>query len=169
MQQDLKTYYQEKADALRAEAVVLRRKTRNFVVAELVSFFAAVAFAVAYGVTDGWWPLLVAAGVAVLVYLWIRSLDVRSSARLGECESWLRVYEGELAALDGDFSHFDDGKRYADPAHPFTTDLDVFGPESLFQRIRIIGNAVLDQIVRINGQQKLPDFFGCQHIGFLLP
>ena len=157
MQQDLKTYYQEKADALRAEAVVLRRKTRNFVVAELVSFFAAVAFAVAYGVTDGWWPLLVAAGVAVLVYLWIRSLDVRSSARLGECESWLRVYEGELAALDGDFSHFDDGKCYADPAHPFTTDLDVFGPESLFQRMnRTVTSGGSDHLAALLSEIRVP-------------
>ena len=114
---------------------MLRRRTRSFVVAELVTFVLAVAFAAAYGFTDWGWPLLVATAVAVLAYLWIRSLDVRSSARLEECEAWLRVYEGELAALDGDYSRFDGGDRYADTTHPFTTDLDIFGPESLFQRM----------------------------------
>lgn len=135
MQQDLKTFYQEKATALRTEAAVLRRRTRSFVVAELVTFILAVAFAAAYCFSDWGWPLLVATAVAVLAYLWIRSLDVRSSARLEECEAWLRVYEGELAALDGDFTRFDGGDRYADTTHPFTTDLDIFGPESLFQRM----------------------------------
>lgn len=135
MQQDLKIFYQEKATALRTEAAVLRRRTRSFVVAELVTFVVAVAFAAAYGFTDWGWQLLLVTAVALLAYLWIRSRDVRSSARLEECEAWLRVYEGELAALDGDFSRFDGGDRYADTAHPFTTDLDIFGPESLFQRM----------------------------------
>lgn len=135
MQQDLKIFYQEKATALRTEAAVLRRRTRSFVVAELVTFVLAVAFAAAYGFTDWGWQLLLVTAVALLAYLWIRSRDVRSSARLEECEAWLRVYEGELAALDGDFSRFDGGDRYADTTHPFTTDLDIFGPESLFQRM----------------------------------
>lgn len=135
MQQDLKTFYQEKATALRTEAAVLRRRTRSFVVAELVTFVLAVAFAAAYGFTDWGWQLLLVTAVALLAYLWIRSRDVRSSARLEECEAWLHVYEDELAALDGDFSRFDGGDRYADTTHPFTTDLDIFGPESLFQRM----------------------------------
>jgi len=99
---DLKTYYQERADALRTEAVALRRQARRFVVAELVSFFAAAACAVAYFLTDWGWPLIAAAVVATLAYLWTRSRDARSSARLEECEAWLRVYDGELVALDGD-------------------------------------------------------------------
>lgn len=135
MQQDLKAFYQERATTLRTEAAVLRRQARSFVVTELVTFILAVAFAVAYGFTDWGWPLLVAMAVAALAYLWIRSRDVRSSARLEECESWLRVYESELAALDGDFSRFNGGDHYADTVHPFTTDLDIFGPESLFQRM----------------------------------
>lgn len=154
---DLKGFYSEKAEALRAEAVVLKRRTRNFIVAELVSFFAAATFVVAYGVTDWGWPLLVAAGVAVMAYLWIRSRDVRSSARLEECEAWIRVYDGELAALDGDFSHFDDGKRYVDASHPFTTDLDVFGPESLFQRMnRTVTGGGSDHLAAMLAERHLP-------------
>lgn len=155
--QSLKSFYREKADALWTEALSLRRQTRTFVVAELVSFFAAVALAVAYGLGGWGWPLLAAAGVAVLTYLWIRSRDVRSSARLEQSESWLGVYEGELAALDGDFSHFDDGKRYADSAHPFTTDLDIFGPESLFQRMnRTVTSGGSDCLAALLADSRVP-------------
>lgn len=157
MQQDLKTYYQTRAEALRREAATLRRQTRRFVVAELVSFFGGVAAAVAYGWTAGGWPLLVVVGIAAIVYMWIRSRDVRSSARLEECESWLRVYDGELAALRGDFSAFDDGKRYADASHPFTTDLDVFGPESLFQRMnRTVTSGGSDHLAALLAESRVP-------------
>lgn len=50
-------------------------------------------------------------------------------------EKRLEVNRQELAALDQDTSAFDDGKEFADPAHPYTYDLDVFGPRSLFQYV----------------------------------
>ena len=91
MQYDLKAFYQEKATALKTEAASLRRQTRRFVVAELVTFVLAAAFAVAYALTDWGWLLLVVAGLLALAYLWIRARDVSSSARLEECDAWLRV------------------------------------------------------------------------------
>ena len=135
MMTTLRTFYDEKATALRREVAVLRQRSRSFVVGELVAFGAAVALVVAWIAAEGGWPLLVAAAVAGGVYLWIRSRDMRSSDRLETCEGLLGVYEDELAAFDGDFSRFDDGSRYADPHHAFTTNLDVFGCESLYQRI----------------------------------
>jgi len=132
---NLRDFYGDKAAALRQEVAVLRQRTRGFVVGELVAFGMAVALIIMWMATDAGWTLLVVAAVAVGIYLWVRSRDVRSSDRLETCEGLLRVYEGELAALDGDFSRFDDGSRYADPHHAFTTDLDVFGMESLYQRI----------------------------------
>lgn len=157
MQYDLKVFYQEKAAALKTEAASLRRQTRRFVVAELVTFVLAAAFAVAYALTDWGWLLLVVAGLLALAYLWIRARDVRSSARLEECDAWLRVYEGELAALEGDFSRFDGGDRYADVDHPFTTDLDIFGPESLFQRLnRTVTTGGSDLLAAILSDTQVP-------------
>ena len=163
MQHDLKVFYQEKAAALKTEAASLRRQTRRFVVAELVTFVSAAAFAVAYALTDWGWLLLVVAGLLALAYLWIRARDVRSSARLEECDAWLRVYEGELAALEGDFSRFDGGDRYADVDHPFTTDLDIFGPESLFQRLnRTVTTGGSDLLAAILSDTQVPTTEGIQ-------
>ncbi len=163
MQYDLKVFYQEKAAALKTEAASLRRQTRRFVVAELVTFVLAAAFAVAYALTDWGWLLLVVAGLLALAYLWIRARDVSSSARLEECDAWLRVYEGELAALEGDFSRFDGGDRYADVDHPFTTDLDIFGPESLFQRLnRTVTTGGSDLLAAILSDTQVPTTEGIQ-------
>lgn len=47
----------------------------------------------------------------------------------------MRVYQNELTAMDGDFSPFEQGNQYQNPQHPYSLDLDVFGRDSLFNRI----------------------------------
>jgi hypothetical protein len=43
------------------------------------------------------------------------------------------INENEASALDGDYSMFDDGSRFAATGHDFVYDLDIFGPSSLYQ------------------------------------
>ncbi|GAB2969621.1 MutS family DNA mismatch repair protein [Hymenobacter coalescens] len=45
------------------------------------------------------------------------------------------INQEELDRLAGKLAAFDAGQRYADGAHPYTADLDVFGPHSLFQLV----------------------------------
>lgn len=45
------------------------------------------------------------------------------------------MYEKELSYLRGDYSCFGSGSRYIDSSHAFTYDMDVFGRDSLFNRI----------------------------------
>ncbi|TGE19955.1 DNA mismatch repair protein MutS [Hymenobacter elongatus] len=44
-----------------------------------------------------------------------------------------QLNQDELSRLQGNLGAFDPGTRYLDPAHPYTADLDVFGPHSLYQ------------------------------------
>lgn len=48
-------------------------------------------------------------------------------------ESMAAINANELKTLDGDYSMFDDGEEFDDPDHPFTSDLDIFGRQSIFQ------------------------------------
>lgn len=50
-------------------------------------------------------------------------------------ETQARIIQEELQALSGDYSSFEDGKEYANPEHPYSFDLDIFGRRSLFQSI----------------------------------
>lgn len=50
-------------------------------------------------------------------------------------ETQARIIQGELQALSGDYSSFEDGKEYVNPEHPYSFDLDIFGRRSLFQSI----------------------------------
>ncbi len=47
----------------------------------------------------------------------------------------IRINEEELLALECQYSGFDTGLEYTDPDHPNTSDLDIFGKNSLFQYI----------------------------------
>src|SRR5579862_2528690 len=75
------------------------------------------------------WALLPAIALAVLA-VWhehlLRALDRRRRAE--------RYFERALARLDGKWAGTGEtGDRYADPAHPYAQDLDLFGKGSLFE------------------------------------
>jgi len=63
-----------------------------------------------------------------------------------------RVNKDALARTTGHFSELaENGARFSDAAHPYSSDLDVFGPASLFQRVSVAHTRV--------GQEKLASFF----------
>ena len=62
-----------------------------------------------------------------------------------------RVNRDALARTTGRFHELsENGARFVDAAHPYTSDLDVFGPNSLFQRISVAHTRV--------GQEKLSGY-----------
>lgn len=132
---ELKQYYTERTTAL--SGAIRRRKARNcgFVAGEVATFVAFIGFIVLYTVRpDGAWPLWLSA-LSLVAYLLVRRMDVRNSAATERLQDLLAVNTHELQYLEGDLTPFDDGARYADARHPFTFDLDIFGPGSLFQRV----------------------------------
>lgn len=50
-------------------------------------------------------------------------------------EQLLAVYENEVNIMVHQHSFYADGTQYADPKHPYSSDLDIFGKGSLFSRI----------------------------------
>ena len=69
------------------------------------------------------------AGFIVLVVVHARAFAAKERA-----EAALRFYERGLSRLDGTWRAFPSkGTRYASVDHPYTDDLDIFGPSSLFQ------------------------------------
>ena len=132
MRQKLNDYYGGRVESLTADIVALKRRNRYFVLAEIATFGGMLTFLVLLAQGWGHWMLAVA---MLACYLLVRRMDVRNSERIKRKEHLCKVYEHELSYLRGDFSCFDAGERYIDAHHPFTFDLDIFGPESLYQRI----------------------------------
>jgi hypothetical protein len=85
-------------------------------------------------------------GFAGLV--WKQSKLVESRDR------WLHfkaINENELHVLAGISNVYDDGANYIDPSHPYTDDLDIFGPRSLYERT--------NRAASIEGRKYLANFF----------
>ncbi|MBQ9637222.1 MAG: DNA mismatch repair protein MutS [Prevotella sp.] len=129
-----KELYADRIKTLTEEIYQLNRHNQAVVVLELSAVALAVGCVVAYTM----WSNIAALAVGALfiaAYVAIRWKDSQNSRLSEQKESLRSVYQKEVAYLDGDFSAFPSGDQYVDPHHAFTLDLDIFGPQSLFNRI----------------------------------
>lgn len=132
---NLSIFYTEKERRLAGEIAQLKQKSRLFVAGQIVFFLLFLAFLVLYTLVS-WGALpLVLSAISLLLYALVRLMDVKNDEQVHRFSNLRKVYLHELSYLNGDFSCFNDGERYVDAHHPFTFDLDVFGKDSLFQRI----------------------------------
>lgn len=129
-------HYQQCVDKYAAEVAALKRKNNGFITGELLSFGALLAFVVCFFALDGdtrhW---LLGALLALVAYFGIRHLDDKNKERIARLSALLAVCQNEVKALQGDFTPFETGEQYQNPQHPYSFDLDVFGRDSLFNRI----------------------------------
>ena len=149
MKEERRTFYERQTETLTAEIRKLRKRNTGFAVSELLTFGVAIAAVVTYVSTDTGYTYLYIAALMLVVYILIRRADISNANRITQQEDRRSVYQKELAYLSGDFSGFGDGAQYIDPQHPYTFDMDIFGRDSLFNRInRTITTGGSDRLAR---------------------
>ncbi len=131
----IEKFYSQKVLSLSDEIRNYKLKGRTLVVLELLFFCLAVAALVLY--CFRWHSLAMAISLFVflVLYIIVRLLDITLDKLIDHKLRQRIVYEKEIKYLRGDFSQFDSGEQYVDSCHPFTFDLDIFGKDSLFNRI----------------------------------
>lgn len=143
----LEKYYEHQASRLATEIAGLKQRSRRFIAGEITAFLLFIGFLVLYTVVDWGTVLIVFSLLSLVLYSAIRRLDVLNDEHIHDLSALRNVYLHEWSYHQADFSCFDSGARYADPHHPFTFDLDVFGRDSLFQRInRTVTTGGSDQL-----------------------
>lgn len=113
----------------------LRHKSQWFTVAQIGMFLAALGM-VACSIT--YQPKTLYALMAAVLfasYLLLRHSDGCNSRSIERQQRLKAAYQREISYFHGDYSCFDEGKDFVNPFHPFSFDLDLFGKDSLFQRI----------------------------------
>ena len=134
MNNTLHQFYTDKVAALTTEIAELKCHNTTFVLAELAAFVAMLASLVAYTLTSIGVLFIILAVISFAVYYFIRQ-----------------------SYLNGDFSCFDAGEKYIDPRHPFTFDMDIFGAESLFNRMnRTVTTGGSDYLATVLSQTEVP-------------
>lgn len=107
--------------------------------ARLISFLV-IATSIVQLIRNGWaaiWLVLAIAGAIAFARLLI--LYIKALQRLQLFETLLALNQKELQLVTTWQSGFEDGNEFADDKHDFTSDLDVFGPASIFQHINRTG------------------------------
>ena len=135
MKETRRQFYRQQTARLGEEIRSLRKRSTSFIVGELASFGGVIGAIAAYTATETGYTFLYLAVLMVALYVIIRYRDVENSQRIEMLEDQHSVYEKELAYQNDDFSRFVDGSQYVDAQHPYTFDLDIFGCQSLFNRI----------------------------------
>ncbi len=147
---DPATEYAANAEAARLEERAAAARADRIGYLRLAYFFAWIGLSV-YGFVDfgiGW-------GIAALVlgllgFGRLVAMQQAADAERARQQRLVEINEGELESVAYRFERFDGGARYADALHPYTGDLDVFGPKSVY--------ALVNRTVSVSGEQALADY-----------
>lgn len=113
-----------------------KAKVKYIITAEILLFVVAVAVAVVY--LCGYVSVAVfipAFCIALASFVGVKVFDRQNSVAIDGMEARIDVYRQNIRYMEGDFSQFDDGKRYENPSHQYSFDMDIFGKGSLYNRL----------------------------------
>ena len=123
--------YKTRSEEFGKKAAELKSKYNRFSIIRLIIFFIGAAIFVwlwSYGWLAGIYALLFIGGFARFVY-WHQ--DIQREQR--HFENLSLVNKNEIKYWNYNFTEFDSGEQFMDTQHPYSIDLDVFGPHSFFQ------------------------------------
>ncbi len=112
----------------------LKKKTRQLAFFRL-SAFLTIILALIYLPRISLWLAWSVAGISTFLFFYMIKLFQKKEKEKVLFSNLIAINEKELAALNEEYSQFDDGHEFTDPHHHFTFDLDIFGPGSIFQFI----------------------------------
>lgn len=133
---ELLEYYTDKMTGLDEVLQNRKAKVKYIITAEILLFVVAVAVAVVY--LCGYVSVAVfipAFSIALASFVGVKVFDRQNSVAIDGMEARIDVYRQNIRYMEGDFSRFDDGKRYENPSHQYSFDMDIFGKGSLYNRL----------------------------------
>lgn len=142
--------YSERSKKFASLATQLNKTANRWSVFRTLFFVAAVALTIFLAQLH--WSLAVVESIlALIAFFWMikKHQAFQVAAKLNQ--HLAMINEQEIAALKNDFNAFDPGTRYQDPLHPYTSDLDIFGKNSIYQ--------FCCRTVTSNGGDDLANFF----------
>lgn len=131
---DTRAFYQEELATNLAEQAGLKKRDTRFSVLRgmlTVAVFVLIYFAIVQRLPFLW----TLASLLIVVFAWILRFHIKLRSRLEHVDRKLGVIRTELNYLGHDLSALDEGSAFRNEDHPYSTDLDVFGKGSLFQRV----------------------------------
>jgi DNA mismatch repair ATPase MutS len=131
----VRTFYVERLDQWMTHLKSLKRWNPLFLTLELLFFilFLISLYVYLFEIKNSW--ILSVSVVSIVIYAVIVCKDRANSRKISKVRRMTKVIQNELNYLDGDYSSFEDGAGYMDASHSYSTDMVLFGTDSLFHRI----------------------------------
>jgi len=150
-QSSLESTYQERHKIFNAEAKRLHSKYNKFSLVRLFTFLAAIVIAAILGaLTHPVIGVVLFLAFMIAFYFFVQWHQKIQTAQIHN-ERLATLNQQEENTLKHDYSAYDDGIQFNDPEHPYTIDMDIFGPYSLFQYTNRTSTAI--------GRKTLADYF----------
>lgn len=134
MAEPLHSIYQSRRDAFQEEASRFKKKARLYSTLRLITA-AFVLVAIWQALTQSEWALFLLALAGSVVFILIVRQHGLNRAKHDYSARLKTINAQEIAALNGHPGPGPAGDAYRDPAHPYSHDLDIFGPNSIFQLV----------------------------------
>jgi len=126
-------YFQSIAPSLTEARDSLTKINHRIGLLRLFTFAGIAGFGIAALLNDKKIPFLIAAVVLLIGFIILCAVHSRTKYDEKLLTEKIAANDRYLARINGDFSVLnDDGSEYADHNHAYSSDLDVFGPHSLF-------------------------------------
>lgn len=81
------------------------------------------------------WLLFISVFLIILVFAYLVRRQSTLEKQLTRLHADLQVNQNEIHLLAGQHNMYENGQQFDDPRHPYVSDLDIFGPYSLFEKV----------------------------------
>lgn len=129
----MEIYLQKKA-LYEAQVKQLQQHYNRISLGRLVAVLALIVAIYGYQKNDSV-SLVFLGFVAVVIFFVLMRWHTRVSYQKKIAQALVEVNTNEIAFLERKINPFEDGFEYNDFHHPYAYDLDIFGPQSLFQSL----------------------------------
>lgn len=130
--------YQDACSAQQANIQILKKNIDQLSVIRLVLLLVEIGFFVGLvsstsGTANAIWTALL--GLPIATFVWVVKKQNVLEVQLKFHQNLFWVFSNELALLQGKPNGYDDGSKFEDENHPYSSDLDIFGRSSLYAAI----------------------------------
>lgn len=146
-----KEHYQKQSKKAKETSLMLKKKIRTNSLLRLGGFLGTLG--ALFGLISISPPLATFLSIAFFAsFLFLVRLHVQLQKKHRYWTAREEIAQTELAALEHDFSSFDEGKQFINTEHNYSYDLDIFGRSSVFQ--------MLNRTITQHGSSKLASMLG---------
>ena len=124
-------FYKEQNKTFQQKIATVKKNLGILAWVRLFSFISIIAPVIVFGWNG--WIVIIFSMIFLFLFLFLVIKNNKLERKRKNYEILIKLTENELLALNDNFSHFDNGAEYLDPAHFNSYDLDLFGEGSIFQ------------------------------------